>query len=143
MQQLLPANIALTAKTSPVTVIPQHPFIHYADFYWTNSPQLPILTRMERREAIRRLKTLEPILRAEGAAAAYLFGSTARDQATDTSDIDLLVEIRPNKRLSLMDIARLTRLSSEAIKANVDLIPNHAMKPHILDRIKPSLKRIF
>jgi predicted nucleotidyltransferase len=47
---------------------------------------------MDRAEVIHRLRTTEPILRAHGVAALYLFGSYARDTATSGSDIDVFVD---------------------------------------------------
>ncbi|MCV0368513.1 nucleotidyltransferase domain-containing protein [Filomicrobium sp.] len=86
---------------------------------------------------------MEPILKAEGASALYLFGSTARNTARHDSDVDILLETPPRKRISLLAIARLTRLASEAIHARVDLIPKQAIKPHIMKRIEPTLKKVF
>lgn len=98
---------------------------------------------MNKREAMRRIRTIEPLLRAEGAQSLYLFGSTARNRAGPSSDVDILIETGPRKRLSLLALARLTRLTSEALHAPVDLIPRNAMKPHILRRIEPMLKKVF
>jgi predicted nucleotidyltransferase len=98
---------------------------------------------MDARNAIRKLKTLEPILRAEGASAMYLFGSTARNKARPDSDLDILLDVPPRNRLSLLTLARLTRLASEAMHTKVDLIPRHAVKPRIMKRIEPTLKKVF
>jgi predicted nucleotidyltransferase len=48
---------------------------------------------MNRADVIARLKTAEPALRAGGVAALYLYGSYARDEAREDSDIDVLVEL--------------------------------------------------
>lgn len=48
---------------------------------------------MTRADIIARLRTAEPALRARGVAALYLYGSYARDEARDDSDIDVLVEL--------------------------------------------------
>jgi hypothetical protein len=47
---------------------------------------------MNRAEVITRLKAIEPALRAHGVGALYLFGSYARDEARDDSDIDVFVD---------------------------------------------------
>ncbi|WP_367276903.1 nucleotidyltransferase family protein [Bradyrhizobium sp.] len=44
---------------------------------------------MERTEAMRRLRTFAGALKARGATSLYLFGSTARNEASDESDLDL------------------------------------------------------
>lgn len=50
---------------------------------------------MKRDEALARLREREPELRALGIERLSLFGSTARDEARDDSDLDLVVRFRP------------------------------------------------
>ena len=47
---------------------------------------------MERNEAIARLKQHEAELKRLGVEHLYLFGSTARDTATEDSDVDLFFD---------------------------------------------------
>jgi uncharacterized protein len=47
---------------------------------------------MDRTEVITRLKSVEPMLRARGVGALYLFGSYAREEAAEASDVDLFVD---------------------------------------------------
>jgi predicted nucleotidyltransferase len=52
------------------------------------------------------LRAQEPALRAMGVSLAAVFGSIARGEATDRSDIDVLVELDPARRLSLFEFNR-------------------------------------
>jgi predicted nucleotidyltransferase len=56
---------------------------------------------MDRAEVIAKLKSAEPRLRAHGVAALYLFGSYARDEAREDSDIDVFVDKTPGLRFGL------------------------------------------
>ena len=47
---------------------------------------------MRRDEVLSRLKAAKPEIRAFGVETLYLFGSVARDEAGETSDVDLFVE---------------------------------------------------
>ena len=47
---------------------------------------------MNRSDVIAKLKSAEPIMRAHGVSALYLFGSYARDEAQEDSDIDVFVD---------------------------------------------------
>jgi hypothetical protein len=47
---------------------------------------------MDRNEVVSKLKAVEPQLRAHGVGALYLFGSYARDEARQDSDIDVFVD---------------------------------------------------
>src|ERR1700733_9798837 len=49
-------------------------------------------TLMNRTEVVAKLKAAEPQLRAYGVAALYLFGSYAREEAREDSDIDVFVD---------------------------------------------------
>jgi len=61
---------------------------------------------MERTEAIARLKVHEAELRQLGVQYLYLFGSTARDDAREESDVDLFFDHERGKLslFQLMDV---------------------------------------
>ncbi len=67
----------------------------------------------------------------------YLFGSTARDEATGSSDIDLLVEFDPNATVGLFHFSRLRRELGQLLRCDVDLTTPEALhkdlKADILD----------
>ena len=52
---------------------------------------------MNRHEVITRLKAVEPQIRALGVDALYLYGSYARDEANDRSDLDVMVDFEQDK----------------------------------------------
>ena len=52
---------------------------------------------MERDEAISRLKDHEAELKRLGVERLYLFGSTARGEATESSDVDLFFDYQKGK----------------------------------------------
>ena len=60
---------------------------------------------MKRQEALDQLHGELPALTAYGVSAIWLFGSTARDQATDASDVDVLVELSgPDRFQQYLDV---------------------------------------
>lgn len=88
---------------------------------------------MNRDEVIARLVTGRPRWEAFGVAAIYLFGSTARNEAVERSDVDLLVDfIRP---VSLFEFLRLRRVLSDLVGRPVDLVTRPALKPQLRERI--------
>ena len=56
-----------------------------------------------------------------------LFGSVARGDATDDSDIDFLVEFEPGS--SLLDLLRLQDELSELLRRPVDVVSVGGLKP--------------
>ena len=93
--------------------------------------------------AFDKLKSLEPSLRKDGVTALYLFGSYARGEETETSDIDLLFDIAAGVRFSLFDQARIGRQLSEFLETKVDFIPRRALHPLIKAQIEAEKLTVF
>ncbi len=72
----------------------------------------------------RRHEILE-IARTHGASNVRVFGSVARGEETDESDIDLLVDMQPGT--SLLDMSRLRRALSELLGVKVDLVSSRGL----------------
>ncbi len=98
---------------------------------------------MEKAEAIIRLKPFEHRLRERGINALYLFGSTARDEAGDASDLDLLYEYDPSRKFSLFDQAGAMLELSDALGAKIDLVSRVGLRPRLRARIEGEMVRIF
>lgn len=62
-----------------------------------------------------------------------VFGSVARGDDTDTSDIDLLVDLEG--RIGLVALAGLRRELSDLLGADVDVVPAATLKPAIRDEV--------
>lgn len=71
-----------------------------------------------------------PILRRYGVTKAALFGSVARGDDGDKSDVDILVKI--GKTMNLMDFVGMKNELEEKLGKKVDLVQ--------FDKIKPTLK---
>jgi predicted nucleotidyltransferase len=77
---------------------------------------------MTRDELIARLRKERPLFERENVRHVALFGSQARGEAHPNSDIDLMVEYRPEAKVSLVDLARLQRLLEERLGGHVQLL---------------------
>lgn len=62
-----------------------------------------------------------------------IFGSFARGEAKETSDVDILVEF--NETVDLFHFIRLQHYLSEILGREVDLVTPDALKPLIKDQI--------
>ncbi len=98
---------------------------------------------MNKAEAISRLKPFERRLRARGINALYLFGSTARDEASAASDLDLLYEYDPARSFSLFDQAGAMLELSDALKTKVDLVSRVGLRPRLRARVEDEMIRVF
>ena len=81
------------------------------------------------------------ICRENDVAMLGVFGSMARGEANDQSDIDLLVEF--SQRKSLLALVSLERKMSAALGRKVDLLTEAAISPYLRDRIKRDLQVIY
>jgi len=72
-----------------------------------------------------------PILKKYGVIKAALFGSIARGEATDESDIDILVQVP--RHTSLFRFIDIQLALEEVLGKKVDLVEYDAVKP----RLKP------
>ena len=74
-----------------------------------------------------------PILEKWGVRRASVFGSYARGDAEDDSDVDILVEL--SEDMSLLDFVGLKLEIEDAIGKKVDLVEFGTIKPSIKKRI--------
>ncbi|AEF95421.1 DNA polymerase beta domain protein region [Desulfotomaculum nigrificans CO-1-SRB] len=72
-----------------------------------------------------------PILKNYGVNRAYLFGSFARGEQTEDSDIDLLVEYAPGVSKSIFKVVELKYELEEALQRKVDIVTEQAISPYI------------
>jgi predicted nucleotidyltransferase len=83
---------------------------------------------MDRNDVITKLRQHEVELRAAGIIHLRLHGSFARNEAAPTSDVDLIADLDPAKRLSLLDMVGLENRLSDLLGIHVDLSPAHTLK---------------
>ena len=86
-------------------------------------------------------KKLQEICRRNDVAMVGVFGSMARGEATEESDIDLLV--RFSKRKSLLELVRLEREVTTALGRKVDLLTESAISPYLRDRVRRELRVLY
>lgn len=98
---------------------------------------------MNAQSTIERLKALQPELASSGIAALYLFGSFARGDSRDDSDIDLAFEVDPSSKFNLFDQASLQVMLTERLGRHVDFLERHAIHPDLRPRIERDLVRVF
>jgi hypothetical protein len=68
-----------------------------------------------------------------GARNVRVFGSVARGEADEASDIDFLVELEPGR--TLLDHAALLLALQAALGRKVDVVSDRGIKPRIRERV--------
>jgi len=98
---------------------------------------------MTRDQAIAEIALSTEALRALGVEAAYMFGSTARGEARPDSDLDVFIDIAPDARFSLLDLAGVHRLLNEPIGRKVDVTTRESLHPKLRGEIERDAVRVF
>jgi uncharacterized protein len=60
-----------------------------------------------------------------------IFGSYIRNEATEFSDLDILVEFDPRASFGLLTFCELENYLSELLSLKVDLVMKDGLKPHL------------
>ncbi len=98
---------------------------------------------MDRDRILAILRTHAPELQAAGIAHLRLFGSAARGEATPQSDIDLLADFIPGKRITLLTHSGIQLRLTELLGADVDLSSAAWMKDQVRQQAVREAIRAF
>jgi uncharacterized protein len=90
---------------------------------------------MKREEALRVLAAHREELRAMGVERLSLFGSVARDEAGEGSDIDLLVEFVAGARIGMFEFLGVQEFLASLLGAEVDLATPASLHPRLREAI--------
>lgn len=98
---------------------------------------------MNRTDAIKRLRQAADAVKGMGATGLYLFGSTARNEAGQASDLDLFVDYDPQSRFNAFDLIGIKLLLEEDLHIPVDITTRDGLHPRLRSDIEKSAVRIF
>lgn len=97
---------------------------------------------MRRDEAINLLSQHEVELNRLGVEHLYLFGSTARDEAGDESDVDLFFD-HEKGRLGLFELMDVRERAAAILGQKADVMTRNSLHPRLRQRIEASAVRVF
>ena len=86
---------------------------------------------MNSSQALDTLRRSESDLRARGVRRAAVFGSVARGDSRPDSDVDIMVEIDPEARLTAFDYADLKDYIAGLFDGPVDVVNRDGLKPYV------------
>jgi len=93
-------------------------------------------------EAIRKLREHEAELRQLGVQHLYLFGSTARGEAGEDSDVDLFFDYEKGK-LGLFELMDLKEQTSRILGRKADIMTRDSLHKVLRERIEASALQVF
>jgi uncharacterized protein len=97
---------------------------------------------MKRSVAIARLKQHETEFKQRGVDHLYLFGSTARDEAKDDSDVDLFFD-RERGKLGLFQLMDLKEFAARVLGCKTEIMTRASLHPVLREGIEATALRVF
>jgi predicted nucleotidyltransferase len=85
--------------------------------------------------------TLADVCARNGIVRLRVFGSFARGDETEGSDLDLLADF--GSRKTLLDLVRIEREFSERLGIRVDLLTEQSLHPRLRERILSEARVIY
>ena len=97
---------------------------------------------MKRDEAVSRLKAHAADLKRLGVEHLYMFGSTARDEAREESDIDLFFDYQKGK-LGLYELMDVKEAAAQILGRPVDIMTRDSLHRTLRQNIEASALQVF
>lgn len=97
---------------------------------------------MQRDEVIAKLNRHETELRRLGVEHLYLFGSTARGEAREDSDVDLFFDYEKGK-LGLFELMDVKEETSRILGRKADIMTRDSLHKVLRSRIEASALQVF
>jgi predicted nucleotidyltransferase len=97
---------------------------------------------MQRDEVIAKLKEHEAELRRLGVEHLYLFGSTARGEAREDSDVDLFFDYERGK-LGLFELMDVKEETTRILGRKADIMTRDSLHKVLRSRIEASALQVF
>lgn len=101
------------------------------------------LRPMHRDQAVTILKHHEPMLRSLGLRGLSLFGSTARNDAETSSDVDIAVCLDRGHRVDLFQYAAISERLKSLLGRSVDLVTEPNRSTRLQAMIERDRVRVF
>ena len=94
-------------------------------------------------EIIAKIRANAPALKAKGVTKLAIFGSRARGDAREDSDLDVLIDVDDNARFSLLNLIGVERIIKTATGLPTQAEMRRSLEPRFAKRIADDLIEVF
>jgi uncharacterized protein len=98
---------------------------------------------MNRDQVVTLLRQHEPEFRRAGIGALFLFGSVARNEALDTSDVDVFFDLDRPQGFTLFTLVEIQERMQDILGTHVDLMTRQGIHPRRRPKIEAAAFQVF
>jgi predicted nucleotidyltransferase len=98
---------------------------------------------MTREEINAKLKENAPAIRAEGVTRLAIFGSRTRGDARPDSDLDVLIEVAPDAKFSLLNLSGVALIVEEATGLHTQVSLRRSLDEQMAARIADDVVEVI
>ena len=98
---------------------------------------------ISRDQLLAELRALRPVFEREGVAHMVLFGSRARGDHRPDSDVDLLIDVQPDRKFSLLDLIGVGHVVEDHIGLSGNALIRRDLKATLAERVGRDAVEVF
>jgi predicted nucleotidyltransferase len=104
---------------------------------------MPDAANPTRDEIVESLLQLKLSLQEQGIVNLAIFGSRARGDHRQESDLDLLVDVQKDRKFSLLDLVGVSHTISDKLGIPANMFMRRSLDPDMAESIRPDIIEIF
>jgi len=102
-----------------------------------------MVCEMTRDQIIAKLRANAAAIQAEGVTRLAIFGSRARGEQGPESDIDVLVDVAPDSRFSLLNLIGVEHIIKDVTGVPAQATMRRSLDPRMAERIADDIVEVF